>query len=121
MSLECLETHRKCSPLLFRIATVREKQIFFKVWEKSGNSVSSQGSTKFVLNISEKSGNYNLVDHWVWEGNSLVVKEFSLQKILAKELICWFIAQAFALDGHLKSRQHVEEFFLSQGVATLIL
>ena len=35
---------------------VREKRVFFKVREKSGNFASSQGNSKLLVKVSEKSG-----------------------------------------------------------------
>ena len=50
--------------VVFRVATVREKpgknRIFLKGIEKPGNSVSSQGNTKFYLKVSEKAENFVL-------------------------------------------------------------
>ena len=45
---------------------IREKQIFLKVMEKSGNCVPSQGISKFYLKVSEKSGNFTFVI-WFWK------------------------------------------------------
>ena len=46
---------------MFSVATVREKQKYFKVREKSENSVKGQGKSLKFVEVSEKSGNYIFV------------------------------------------------------------
>ena len=60
----------------FRVAMhgqekIREKQISFKVREKSGNCVSSQEISKCYLKVSEKSGILRLASHLFLERDSL--------------------------------------------------
>ena len=79
---------------------IREKQIFFKVMEKSGNCVSSQGISKFYLKVSEKSGNFTFVWPFGFGKRFLGSKGDFVQKNPAKMLIsAGFITQGFALDG----------------------
>ena len=73
---------------------------FQRAREKSGNSISSQRSTKFYLEVSEKSGSYCHYyyfgySHLVWERVSLLAKIVLSQKTFTKELIS--VASSLAL------------------------
>ena len=51
----CNMGHKYGACILAELGKVRGKQFFFKVRKASGNSVSSQGNTKFYRKVSEKS------------------------------------------------------------------
>ena len=106
---------------------IRGKQFFFKVREKSGNCVSSQGMSKLYLKVIEKSGNFTFDWPFGLGRRFLGSKGVFVSNNPAKELIdfCCFIAGLLPKDlpwmvsenwslVRVKSGKCQGNFFLSQ-------